>query len=144
MNFAPPLDPAAYRFVHRLRVRFAETDAMAVTHHASYLLYLETGRVEYLRAIGHPYDRVRAEGADFPVIEVHVRYLRPLHFDDQVDVHVVVASAGPASFQMGYLLTVDGQARATAVTVHAAVDGQGRPARTPGWVRELVGPAGSP
>jgi acyl-CoA thioester hydrolase len=138
VTFAAPVDPAAYRFVHRLRVRFAETDAMAVAHHSSYLLYMEETRVEYLRAVGHGYDRVRAEGADFPVIELHLRYLRPLRFDDEVDVHVVVASSGPATFQMGYLLTVDGQARATAVTVHAVVDDQGRPGRTPDWVRGLV------
>ena len=138
VTFAAPLDPAAYRFVHHLRVRFAETDAMAVAHHSSYLLYLEAARVEYLRAIGHGYDRVPAEGADFPVIEVHVRYLRPLRFDDPVDVHVVVASSGPATFQMGYLLTVDGQARATAATIHAVVDLEGRPVRTPDWVRQLA------
>jgi acyl-CoA thioester hydrolase len=138
VTFAAPVDPAAYRFVHRLRVRFGETDAMAVAHHSSYLLYLEAARVEYLRAIGHGYDRVRAEGADFPVIEVHVRYLRPMRFDEEVEVHVVVASSGPATFQMGYLLTVDGQARATAVTVHAVVDDQGRPVRTPDWVRQLT------
>ena len=142
MTFAAPLDPAAYRFVHQLRVRFAETDAMAVAHHSSYLLYLEATRVEYLRTIGHGYDRVRAEGTDFPVIEAHVRYLRPLRFDEPVDVHVVVATSGPATFQMGYLLTVDGQARATAVTVHAVVDSQGRPVRTPDWVRQLVLVAG--
>ncbi len=138
MTFAAPLDPAAYRFVHHLRVRFAETDAMAVAHHSSYMLYFEAARVEYLRAIGHGYDQVRAEGADFPVIEVHVRYLRPLRFDEPVEVHTVVASCGPATFQMGYLVTVDDQARATAVTVHAVVDGEGRPVRTPAWVRELV------
>ena len=34
-----------------LRVRFAETDAMGVAHHAAYLPYLETARVEYLRAL---------------------------------------------------------------------------------------------
>ena len=138
MTFAAPLDPGAYRHVHQLRVRFAETDAMGMAHHASHLLYLEAARVEYLRAIGHAYDQVRAEGADFPVIEMHVRYLRPLRFDEPVDVHVVVASSGPATFQMGYLLAVEGQARATAVTVHAVVDREGRPVRTPDWVRRLA------
>ena len=137
VTFEPPLDPAAYLFVHQLRVRFAETDAMAVAHHASYLLYLETARVEYLRAVGHPYDRQRTEGVDLPVIEVHVRYLRPLRFDELVEIHAVVASVGRATFQMGYLLTVDGEARATAVTVHAVVAGDGRPVRTPEWLRRL-------
>ena len=61
---------------------------MGVVHHAAYLPYLEEARVEYLRAIGHPYLEVRAEGVDFAVLEVAVQYLAPLRFDDVVDVHV--------------------------------------------------------
>src|SRR5438270_427934 len=62
MNFDPPGDPGAYPFSHRLRVRFCETDAMGVVHHASYLAYLEETRVEYLRALDRPYQRLRAGG----------------------------------------------------------------------------------
>ena len=64
-SLQPSRDPADYVFVHRLRTRFAETDAMGIVHHAAYLPYLEEARVEYLRAIGHPYDSVRTgEGDD--------------------------------------------------------------------------------
>jgi acyl-CoA thioester hydrolase len=140
LTFDPPNDPEGYGFVHRVRVRFAETDAMSVAHHASYLLYMEAGRVEYLRALGHPYSAVRSEGTDLPVIEVNVRYLRPLRFDELVDVHVMVASVRRASFQMGYLLAVDGEPRATAVSVHAVVDRNGRAVRTPDWLRRLAPP----
>jgi acyl-CoA thioester hydrolase len=138
VSFEPPLVPASYAFVHQLRVRFAETDAMGVAHHSSYLLYLEATRVEYLRAVGHPYDRQRDEGADFPVVEVHVRYIRPLRFDEMVEVHAVVASVGKATFQIGYLVTAGGEPKATAVTVHAVVGDHGRPMRTPPWLRELA------
>jgi acyl-CoA thioester hydrolase len=54
LTFDPPRDAARYEFGHRLRVRFAETDAMSVVHHAAYLPYLEVARVEYLRDRGHP------------------------------------------------------------------------------------------
>ena len=138
LTFEPSSDPEAYAFVHRLRVRFAETDAMAVVHHAAYLLYLEAARVEYLRALGHPYNAIRAEGLDFPVLEIRVSYRKPLRFDELVDVHVVVGDVKGATFQMGYLLRVDGEARATAVTVHGTVRSDGRPARTPGWLRDLA------
>ncbi len=33
--FDPPTDPAAYPFTHRLRARFADTDAMGLVHHAA-------------------------------------------------------------------------------------------------------------
>ncbi len=45
MRFDPPGDPGTYPFTHSLRVRFCETDAMGVVHHASYLAYLEETRV---------------------------------------------------------------------------------------------------
>jgi acyl-CoA thioesterase FadM len=54
----------------------------------------------------------------------------------------MVASAGGATFQMSYLVGSGGVTSATCVTVHGVVDGQGRPTRVPGWLRELV--AGSP
>ena len=138
LAFDPPLDPATYAFSHDVRVRFAETDAMGIVHHAAYLPYLEEARVAYLRAIGHPYHEVRAAGADFAVLEVFVRYLQPLRFDEIVRVHLLLAVASRATFQMGYLLEVDGQARATAVTVHGCVDPTGRPVRMPSWLSEMA------
>lgn len=138
-TFDPPTDPDAYRFCHRVRVRFAETDAMGVVHHAAYLPYLEAGRVEYLRAAGHPYDELRRSGIELPVVEVAARYLRPLVFDDLVDVHVVVARVRAATVELGYFLAVDGSPRATAVTVHGVVAvGSGRPVRSPRWLHDLA------
>jgi acyl-CoA thioester hydrolase len=132
----PSLDPAAYAFVHRLRARFAETDAMGIVHHAAYLPWLEAARVEYLRALGHPYAELRSSGTDLAVVEVSVRYLRPVHFDDLVDVHLVPAAAARATFQLAYLLSVEGAPRATAVTVHGALGPGGRPTRLPAWLRD--------
>ena len=141
-------DPADYAFAHRVRTRFAETDAMGVVHHAAYLPYLEEARVEYLRALGHPYDEVRGadqagdpkaeDGREFPVFETWVQYRKPLVFDDEVDVALVVAAASRATFQIAYLLSVGGEVRALAVTVHGSVDRQGRAARLPEWVREVA------
>jgi acyl-CoA thioester hydrolase len=159
-SLEPSRDPADYAFSHRLRTRFAETDAMGVVHHAAYLPYLEEARVEYLRAIGHPYDEVRAPGGggsegsagsggsrsdearDFAVLEASVRYRKALYFDDEVDVHLVVGAVTRTTFQIAYLLCVGGETRATAVTVHGAVDRRGRPTGLPGWVREELGTAG--
>ena len=143
-SLEPTLDPADYSFTHRLRTRFAETDAMGIIHHAAYLPYLEEARVEYLRAIGHPYDSVRAGDAgvgdarEFPVLEVSVRYRQPLRFDDEVAVSLRIGAVRGATFQIAYLLAVGAEARATAVTVHGSVDGAGRPARLPAWVAESV------
>jgi acyl-CoA thioester hydrolase len=140
LSLSPSTDPADYRFVHRLRTRFAETDAMGVIHHGAYLPYLEEARVALLRDLGHPYDRVRQTGVDFAVLELCVRYRRPLSFDEVVDIGVTVGGVTRATFQIAYLLQVEGDTRSTAVTVHGAVDGRGRAARLPSWLIEVASP----
>lgn len=131
-------DPAVYSFRHAVRVRFAETDAMGVLHHAAYVPYLEEARVEYLRALGHPYPEIRAEGYDLAVLELAVQYRRSARFDEVVEVHTRVSSFRGASFQMDYLLTVDGDVCALAATVHGVVDPNGRATRAPTWMKELL------
>jgi acyl-CoA thioester hydrolase len=37
-------------FEHTVRVRFAETDAQGIAHHASYVVWLEEARVAHLAA----------------------------------------------------------------------------------------------
>ena len=67
-----------------------------------------------------------------------MQYRQPLRFDDEVDVHLVLASATRTTFQMAYLLTVDGEVAATAVTVHGCVTAAGRPARLPTWLVDMA------
>ncbi|MEP7112327.1 MAG: thioesterase family protein [Ilumatobacteraceae bacterium] len=142
LSAEPSLDATDYPFTHRIRVRFAETDAMGIVHHSRYLLYLEETRVAYLRELGHPYAAMRAEGVDYAVLECFVQYRQPLRFDEEIDVYLLLASATRTSFQMAYLLTVgDGPAmkvRATAVTVHGCVTTEGRPTRLPDWLGEIA------
>lgn len=137
LELEPSLDPGDYAYAHTLRVRFAETDAMGIVHHSRYLPYLEEARVEYLRHLGHPYIELRAEGVDYAVLEAFVQYRQPLRFDDQVVVRLRLGAATRATFQMAYLLTVDDQVRATAVTVHGCVNADGRPVRMPAWLLAL-------
>ena len=143
LSLEPSRDKADYAFAHTIRTRFAETDAMGVIHHAAYLPYLEEARVEFLRSIEHPYGAVRSgrgdESRDFPVLEVSVRYRRPLRFDQQVEVSLVIGAVTRTTFQIAYLLSVDDSLVATAVTVHGCVDREGRPARLPAWVGERFG-----
>jgi acyl-CoA thioester hydrolase len=136
----PSTSPDDYDFVHRIRVRFVETDAMGVVHHSNYLAYFEESRVAYLRDIGHPFTEWREAGLESPVLESFVQYRQPLRFDDEVDVRLRLAAVTRATFQIAYLVTLAGEpstARATAVTVHGCVTADGRPTRLPAWLTAL-------
>lgn len=140
----PSRQASDYAVRHSIRVRFAETDAMGIVHHSRYLLYFEEARVAYLRHIGRPYPAWRAQGMDATVLEVHVRYIRPLQFDDEFDVCVDLAEVSRTTFQMAYLIQRDGEACATGVTAHGLINAAGRPMRLPEWLRTGDGrPRGS-
>jgi len=134
LRLEPSLDPADYHFTHQVRARFAETDAMGVVHHGSYLLYLEDARVALMRHRDRPYTETRESGVDLAVLEAYVKYRRPVRFDEVVDVHLTTGAATRATFQIAYLLTVDAEPRATAVTVHGAVGPDGKAVRLPDWL----------
>lgn len=66
------------------RVHFYDTDAMEVVHHANYLRWFETGRVEFLRRAGITLGELIADGIVFPIRDVRCRYREAARFDDVV------------------------------------------------------------
>lgn len=124
----------------RFRVRFFETDAMRVVHHAAYLTWFEEGRSAFTRALGYPYARMEAEGVSLAVAEVQARYHRPARYDDEVGVTVVLAefpSRGMA-FRYEVRRVSDGELLVTGSTRHISVDVEGRVVRFPEHVRAAL------
>lgn len=122
-----------------MRVRYAETDADGVVYHSNYLIYFEVARVDLLRALGHPVTEVARRGYQLPVVEARVKYLRPAHLDDLLNVSLGLDSVGPASFTFDYEVTrEDGLLLATGLTRLAVCECEtGRAVATPPWLRDL-------
>ncbi len=71
-------------------VRYAETDAMGVVHHASYLVYFEVGRSHLMRALGCEYAALENKGFRLPVTEVGVRYSDSLCYGQDVRLITII------------------------------------------------------
>jgi len=138
LSAEPSVHPADHEFSHNIRVRFVETDAMGIVHHSNYLAYFEEARVAFLAHIGHPFTRWRADGLESPVLESFVQYRQPCRFDEVVTIHLTLAAATRATFQLSYLITVDDEVRSTGVTVHGCTTLAGKPTRLPAWLVELA------
>ena len=123
-----------------LRVRFAETDAMGVAHHAAYLPWLESARVEYLRALGHPYRELRdVEGIEFAVVAIDLRYHAPLRFDDEFSVSCALAERARATFSLAYRVERGAALILAGRTRHAVLDREtGAPQRLPAWLSAMA------
>ncbi len=122
------------------RVRFHETDAMGVVHHATYLLYLEDARVDYLRFLGRPYSTLRdVDRIEFAVIGLDIRYRAPLQFDDVFSVHAGVSAVRRATFSLEYRIERDGVVALVGQTRHATLEiGSHRPVRVPSWLADAL------
>ena len=97
----------SYRFQTSWRVRFDEVDLQGVVHHPKIVTYLEVARIEYWRHLGISYREMRENGYEFIIKEVQVEYLKPLLFDEIIDVAVGIKSMARASFVLGYEITND-------------------------------------
>ena len=128
-----------FRFSTDLKVRFAETDAQGVVHHAAYLVWFEVARIEYLARFDGGYPALRAQGFEALTIDVHARYRRPARFGDEVRVHTRCEASGPARFRFHYAVERDGELVADGATGHACVDaGTHRPVRLPVWLTDAI------
>lgn len=106
----------------RLRVRYAETDQMGIAHHANYLVWFEIGRTDLCRQAGFPYAEIEARGYLLVVTEIHCRYRRPFHYDEEVLIRTTVAEAGSRKLAFAYELYAGDELRATGLSTHMWVD----------------------
>ena len=114
-----------------VRVRYAETDQQGVAHHAQYFVWMEAGRVAFLRDLGFPYDRVEAEGTMFPVVEASCRYMSPVRFEEEVEVETRCRSVRSRGVVFDYDFRVAGRLVATGSTSLVALGPDRRPVRIP-------------
>ena len=123
-----------------VRVRYAETDQMGVAYHGNYFAWFEVGRTDLLRAQGLTYKQLEGQDVRLPVIEAHVRYLRPALYDDVLEIRTRLVEMTGVRLQFEYdvVRSGDGDALAQATTSHAAVDGRGRPRRLPEDLRSRL------
>jgi acyl-CoA thioester hydrolase len=134
-----------YSFSTDLRVRFADTDAQGIAHNASYLVWFEVGRVEYLRAHAGGYQALRDLGIEALVLESFCRYVVPARFDDVLRVHARCVDLRGARFRYEYaIVRDDGTLMAEGFTAHACVDAVTfKPTRVPGWLADAIASAES-
>jgi acyl-CoA thioester hydrolase len=114
----------ARKFYSEIRVVYADTDAMGVAHHGSYVRWFEIGRTEYLRQIGYPYSELERDGLWLPVLALECRYKSPVMYDDVLSIACWAGELRGASVVMRYEITRKGGAGLLAEghTKHAVTD----------------------
>jgi acyl-CoA thioester hydrolase len=133
-----------FSFSTDVRIRFAETDAQGIAHHASFVVWLEVARVAYLERHAGGYQAIRDRGIEALTTEVHLRYHRAAYFDETLQVWVRCRDLRGARFTYEYRIERDDELVADGHTRHATVDRESyRPTRVPEWLAEAIATAES-
>lgn len=105
-----------------IEVPFHDVDLMGVAWHGHYVKYLEIARTAMLRKIGLDYPQLRNSGYMWPVVECHLKYIRPLLYGMKVRVKATLVEC-ENRVKITYLMTdaASGERLNKAWTVQLAV-----------------------
>ena len=134
-----------YKFSTDILVRFAETDAQGIAHHASFVVWLEVARVAYLAEHAGGYLSIQAQGIEALTTAVEVRYHRAAYFDDRLRVWTRCVDIRGARFSYEYAVEREGELVADGHTLardRRRVNAPARRVCPPGsrrrWLRQRV------
>lgn len=133
-----PLDPAKSTTTSTLRVRFCETDLMGIVHHATYLVYFEAGRVEWLRRRGITYAEWTTRGVQVPVATAELQYRAPSRFDDVLAIETTLTKLRAVSLDYAYRIRRGETLIAEGKTRLACIDMSHKLLRIPEEIREQL------
>lgn len=117
----------------RLRVRYAETDQMGVVYHANYLVWMEIGRVEYVRSLGVNYKDLEEQGFYLSVVGTTCRYLYPARYDQEIVITTCLLNTNARVVEFSYEIrsAQEGRLLAEGSSRHMWLSRDWKPTRLP-------------
>ena len=109
-----------------IRVRYAETDAMGIAHHSHFVVWMELGRSDLLRALGQSYAEWEAQGIRLPVNGISLTYRSPARYDELVQVRTTLKELSRRHVAFSYRIERDGLLLAEAESRHLVAGADGR------------------
>jgi len=73
-----------HKITTEISIPFHDVDAMGVVWHGHYAKYLEIARCLLLDSFDYGYVRMRDSGYAWPVVDMRIKYVKPLHMDQVV------------------------------------------------------------
>lgn len=124
----------------QIRVRYGETDQMGVVHHGNYALYLEMGRIEWLRKLGISYKSMEKNGVMLPVVSLNINYKKSAGYDDVINVKTQLKNMPTARIEFEYEITNEkGDILTTAHTTLVFIDMKtNRPIKAPQYILDAI------
>jgi len=112
---------------------------MGIVHHASYVVWCEVGRTDFIRARGMSYADMEREGILLAVSDVSARFHAAARYDDMIRVRTTLADIRSRGIIFEYTITnaETGTRLVTARTSLVSIDRAGKPIAMPARIRAL-------
>jgi acyl-CoA thioester hydrolase len=125
------------------RVEFADTDLAGIAHFANFFRYMESAEVDFLHALGLSV-RLDLDGQrlGFPRVSASCDYLRPVTFEDVLEIEVRLDKLGRKSVTFAFDFHCRGQVvargRTTSVCCRVGPEHQLEAIEVPAALRERL------
>lgn len=123
----------------KVRVIYADTDAMGIVYHTNYIKWFEIGRNEILRQLGLLYSDIEKQGFNLPLTEVNCHYYFPARYDDVLIVETFFDYITRIVVKFNYHIWDEQEKRlhAEGYTIHACTNLEGKVRRMPQIILDL-------
>jgi acyl-CoA thioester hydrolase len=124
----------------KIRVIYADTDAMGIVYHTNYIKWFEIGRTELLRSVGIVYSEVEVQGYNLPLTEAYCHYLLPAKYDQIIVVETEMEYLKRASMKFNYNILDENREKilVEGYTVHACTNNLGKIVRIPPFIVKKI------
>ena len=105
-----------------IEAAFYDVDSCEVVWHGNYVKYLEIARCRLLDKVGYNYRDMQASGYFFPIVDMRIKYIKPIVFGQTVSVKASLVE-WQYRLKISYLIqdSLTHEKLTTATTVQAAV-----------------------
>jgi YbgC/YbaW family acyl-CoA thioester hydrolase len=92
------------RFTFTRRVAFSETDMAGIVHFANFYRYMEEAEHAFFRSLGRSIMERQPDGSihGWPRVAASCSFKAPAHYEDLIEVRVIVERIGVKSLTMRY------------------------------------------
>jgi YbgC/YbaW family acyl-CoA thioester hydrolase len=116
-----------YEFKHTHRVEFAETDMAGIVHFSNFFRMMEAAEHAFFRSLGFTIHGPENDATiGWPRVNAACDYRAPLRFEEEVEIHLIVAEVRSRSIRYQFIFRKAGDgvevARGSLATVCAMVE----------------------
>jgi acyl-CoA thioester hydrolase len=124
----------------KVRVLYADTDAMGVVYHTNYIKWFELGRNELMRQLGVACTKITELGLNLPLTEVKCDFLKFAAYDQLLTIETEFEYIRKATVKFkSQIWDENGENLiAEGYTIHACTNNEGKIRRIPQVLLELI------